>query len=387
MRQASVLEQWRPDEKGGRAENKIHQALSQAGIQINGPNLWDITVHDKRFFHRLLAEGTLGLGESYMDGWWDCGALDQFFARTRSAHVDKLAYSWGFACLALESRVVNLQNRFFAHAVAHEHYDLGNDLYKAMLDPLMQYTCAYWKEASTLDEAQRNKLDLVCRKLSLAPGMRVLELGSGFGGFSYYASRHYGCEVVSYNISEEQVHYARDLCRGLPVRTELKDYRDSRNEPEPFDRIVSIGLCEHIGYKNYRGFMETAHSQLAPRGLFLLHTIGGNESYTYADPWIDKYIFPHGLIPSVAQLGKAMEGLWVAEDWHNFGPDYDPTLMAWWGNFNAAWPHLRDKYGDRFYRMWKYYLLACAGSFRARALQLWQIVLSKGDIPSYTPVR
>jgi cyclopropane-fatty-acyl-phospholipid synthase len=177
------------------------------------------------------------------------------------------------------------------------------------------------------------------------------------------------------------------LCKGLPVRFERKDYREADNEEERFDRVVAIGLCEHIGYKNYRRFLEIAHERLKERGLFLLHTIGGNQSVTSTDPWIDKYIFPNGMIPSIAQLASAMEGIWVMEDWHNFGPDYDRTLLAWWENFDRAWPALWEKYGERFYRMWRFYLLGVAGRFRARKLQLWQIVLSKGDVPSYAPVR
>jgi cyclopropane-fatty-acyl-phospholipid synthase len=193
--------------------------------------------------------------------------------------------------------------------------------------------------------------------------------------------------VVTYNISSEQIRYGRHLCKGLPVRFEENDYREAIHEREQFDRVVSIGLCEHIGAKNYRTFMEIAYDRLRSEGLFLLHTIGGNRSYSTTDAWVDKYIFPNGAIPSIAQLGKAMEGLWVMEDWHTFGPDYDKTLMAWWNNFERAWHTLPPKYGDRFYRMWRFYLLSCAGSFRARKLQLWQVVLSKGEIPAYTPVR
>lgn len=395
MRPISVVHGWRPGERqlqgkvhrDGSEESKLAEILGKAGITVNGLRPWDIRINDPRFFRRVLADGALGLGESYMDGWWDTEALDEFFDRARRARLDKMAYEWGTAWLALKSRLLNLQTHLRAKEVAFEHYNLGNDLYEAMLDPRMQYTCAYWSDASTLEEAQHNKLDLICRKLGLSPGMRILELGGGFGGFAQFAASQYGCDVVSYNISDEQVAFARDLCRGLSVRFELEDYRAAKNEPMAFDRVVSVGLCEHIGHKNYRVFLETAHAMLKPGGLFLLHTIGGNESYTYTDPWIHKYIFPNGLVPSIAQLGRAMEGLWVAEDWHNFGPDYDRTLMAWWDNFNQAWPQLRSKYGDRFYRMWKYYLLASAASFRARSLQLWQIVLSKGDIPAYRSVR
>lgn len=372
---------------GGGASTRVAEILELAGIQVNGSEAWDMQVHDERFYRRVLAEGSIGLGESYMDGWWDAAALDEFFARVRRADLYKAVRDAKTAWLVAQSRVLNLQSQSRARKVAHAHYDLGNDLYRAMLDRRMQYTCAYWKDARTLEEAQQNKLHLVCRKLGLKPGMTVLELGGGFGGLAQFAASEYGCSVVTYNISREQIEYGREWCKGLPVRFEHKDYREAAREPQQFDRVVSVGLCEHIGHRNYRSFMELARDRLKDGGLFLLHTIGANKSYTYTDPWIHKYIFPNGLIPSMLQLSRAMEGLWVVEDWHNFGPDYDRTLLAWWRNFDAAWPALEPKYGERFYRMWKYYLMCSAGSFRARMLQLWQAVLSKGDIPSCTPVR
>ena len=361
--------------------------LALAGIRVNGSDPWDLRVHDERFFQRAVAYGSLGVGESFMDGWWDTEALDVLLERVVRADIPSKVGRLPILWLAAKGRVFNRQSRARSKEVAEAHYDLGNDLYEAMLDSRMQYTCAYWKNASNLDEAQLDKLDLICRKLGVSPGMSVLELGGGFGGLAHHLARQYGCQVVSYNISREQVRYARSLCEGFPVRLEEKDYREAANEPAPFDRVVAIGLCEHIGYKNYRGFMELAHRLVKPCGLFLLHTIGGNASYTSTDQWINKYIFPNGVIPSIAQLGRAMEHLWVVEDWHNFGPDYDRTLMSWWNNFNSAWPRLRERYSERFYRMWKFYLMSSAAAFRTRRLQLWQLVLSKGDIPGYVPVR
>jgi len=369
------------------AARKVIELLAFAGIGVNGPEPWDIQIHDERFFNRALGEGSIGVGESYMDGWWDVEALDEFFHRFRRADLASKVHDLKTGLLVLRTKLLNLQTMQRAKQVAQAHYDLGNQLYQAMLDRRMQYTCAYWKDSVTLDQAQENKLHLICRKLRLQPGMTLLELGGGFGGLAHFAAQEYGCRVVSYNISREQVAYGRHLCKGLPVRFEQKDYRECAQEAARFDRVVSVGLCEHIGYKNYRQFMRLAHGCLKDQGLFLLHTIGSNESYSYTDPWIHKYIFPNGLIPSMAQLTAAWEGLWVAEDWHNFGPDYDRTVMHWWANFEHAWPDLRSTYSDRFYRMWKYYLMASAGSFRSRRLQLWQVVLSKGDIASYTPVR
>ncbi len=369
------------------AAKKIARILALADIDINGNRPWDLQVHDERFFQRVLSEGMLGAGESYMDGWWDVEALDQFFTRCHGIDPYNKVGMPGVLWLALKGKIFNRQTRSRATAVAQKHYDLEPEIYTAMLDRRMQYTCGYWADAKTLDEAQEHKVRLICEKIGVKPGMNVLELGGGFGGLAHFMSRDYGCNVVSYNISREQVAFGRALCQGLPVRFEQKDYREAAREKEQFDRVVSIGLCEHIGYKNYGQFMRLAHGLLRNGGLFLLHTIGNNVSDTSTDAWIDKYIFPNGMVPSIAQLGKAMEKFWVVEDWHNFGPDYDKTLLAWWRNFEAAWPGLRQKYGDRFYRMWKYYLLGCAGRFRARKLQLWQIVLSKGDISSYVPVR
>jgi cyclopropane-fatty-acyl-phospholipid synthase len=378
-----------PDRVHGRssAAKTVTHLFATAGITVNGVHPWDIQVFDERFFSRGLTGGSLAMGESYMDGWWDAPALDEFFTRVHKIELyNRVGTLYDFWLRAI-SRVLNRQSRRRSVAVAERHYNLGTELYERMLGPDMQYTCAYWQHADRLDTAQENKLSLIARKLCVEPGMTVLDLGCGFGGLARYLAERHGCRVVSYNISAEQVEYARALCAGLPVRVELKDYREARFEPAQFDRVAAIGLCEHIGPKNYRRFLELARHTLRNGGLFLLHTIGANRTYRWTDPWIDKYIFPGGVIPSIAELGRAMEGLWVVEDWHNFGPDYDRTLLAWWDNFDLAWPELATHYGERFRRMWKYYLAGCAGAFRARKLQLWQIVLSKGDIRSYTSVR
>lgn len=323
-----------------------------------------------------------------MDGWWAVEKLDQFFARLLTCiDTDAVFSSAATRWQAAASRFFNRQSRRRSIQVERQHYDLGVDIYIRMLDRRMQYSCGYWKDATTLDQAQENKLRLICDKLHVRPGMTVLELGGGFGGLAQFLAAEYGCEVVTYNLSRDQVTWARSICQGLPVRVEEKDYREAAYEPFLFDRVVSAGLCEHVGPRNYRTFLDLAASRLKPSGLFLLHTIGGNVPHTVTEPWIDRYIFPNGVIPAASQLTAAMEGKWVMEDWHNFGPDYDRTLMAWWTNLNSAWLCLQRKYDERFRRKWQYYLLSTAGAFRARKLQLWQIVLSKGDVARYTPVR
>jgi cyclopropane-fatty-acyl-phospholipid synthase len=284
------------------AARKVAEVFSLAGIEIGGHRPWDLQVHDERFYPRLLAGGDLAAGETYVDGWWDAEALDELCTRVHHANLPTLVGGWEMFWLALKGRIFNRQRKSQAAEVARLHYNRGNDLYQAMLDRRMQYTCAYWPDAATLDEAQENKLRLICRKIQLQPGMTVLDLGGGFGGLAHFMASEYGCRVVMYNISAAQVAYGREWCRGLPVRIEQRDYREAARETGTFDRVVSIGLCEHIGQKNYRAFLELADRLLRPGGLFLLHTIGGNQSCTSTDAWIDKYIFPNGMVPSVAAL-------------------------------------------------------------------------------------
>lgn len=368
---------------------KVKKILAGIDVSIDGNRDWDIQVHDERLYWRVITGGSIGLGEAYMDGWWDCQKLDDFFSKILGAQLNrKVGPKWKMAPFAVRNALFNMQSVSRAFQVGERHYDIGNDLYKAMLDKRMVYTCGYWSgnpPAGGLDEAQENKLDLVCRKLGLRSGQKVLDIGCGWGSFAKYAAEKYGVSVVGVTISKEQVSLGEKMCKGLPVEIKLQDYRKIEGK---FDHIVSLGMFEHVGYKNYRTYMNVAGRSLKDGGLFLLHTIGGNISTHSADPWMKKYIFPNGMLPSIKQIGAATEGLFVMEDWHNFRADYDKTLMEWFKNFDSAWPILRAKYGDRFYRMWKYYLLSCAGAFRAKKMQLWQIVLSKNGVPEgYKSIR
>ncbi len=357
-----------------RLRKHVENLLGPANVVLDGERPWDIQVKNNRLFPRVLAKGSLGFGEAYMDGWWDSESLDQLFTQLLSAHIDKQFKSFVVLADSLKAKLLNCQSASRAFRVGIEHYDIGNDLYEKMLDSRMIYSCGYWKEAQTLEEAQRAKLDLTCRKLHLKEGQKVLDVGCGWGGTARYMAENYGVEVVGVTISVEQAKMAQDKCRNLPVDIRVQDYRKLQGS---FDRIVSIGMFEHVGYKNYRTYFKKINELLKDDGLFLLHTIGGNTPAKRTDPWIERYIFPNGMIPSSQQISSAFEGYFVLEDWHNFGQDYDKTLMKWHENFENAWPELQANYDERFRRMWKYYLLACAGSFRARENQLWQIVLSK----------
>ena len=360
-------------------KSTVENILESVDIQVNGPRPWDIQIHNDGFYARVLSGGALGLGESYMDGWWDCEAIDQFMTRILRGRIDKQVKGTNpsFLLMLLRARFTNAQSKKRAYIVGEEHYDTGNDLFSLMLDERMNYSCGFWKDAENLNQAQQEKLDLICRKMQLEPGMSVLEIGCGWGAFAKYAAENYGVSVHGVTISKEQKILAEEICQGLNVTFELQDYRELNTE---YDRIVSIGMFEHVGYKNYREYMEVATRCLKDGGLFLLHTIGRNTSDTATDAWTNKYIFPNGMTPSAQQVSGSYEGLLQLEDWHSFGQYYDNTLIAWHENFQQHWGELKNSYDDRFKRMWQYYLLTAAASFRARRNQLWQLVLSKGGV-------
>ncbi|QBR83186.1 cyclopropane fatty acyl phospholipid synthase [Legionella israelensis] len=364
----------------------IESMLEHAGITINGNQPWDIQVHDENVYRRVLRQGELGLGEAYMENGWDCERLDVLITRLLEAKLDeKIKIPWHFFISYSMARLINFQGKTQSKQAIHHHYDLGNSLFKAMLDEKMMYSCAYFRNVSTLDEAQTAKLELVCQKLQLKPGMKVLDIGCGWGGLAKYMAEKFAVHVTGITLSEQQYQFAKENCKNLDVEIRLQDYRELN---ECFDRIVSIGMFEHVGPLNYRKFMEIVHRSLIEKGLFLLHTIGSNRSHFLSSQWIRKYIFPKGHLPSIQQIASASEPFFTMEDWHNFGADYDKTLMAWHDNFSHHWEALKKDYDERFYRMWTYFLLGSAACFRARSQQLWQIVFSKGGKPGgYLSIR
>lgn len=355
----------------------LRQLANKCGVTFNGDDPWDIQIHSEDAYQQILSKGSVGFGESYMDGMWDCQQMDQLFSQILSYNIEEKLGKWAKLRLlgqVLRHQLFNLQSTRRAFQVGEQHYDIGNDVFEAMLDPSMSYSCAYWKNADNLSQAQENKLDMICRKLQLKPGEKLLEIGCGWGGLAKYAAQHYGVEVLGITVSKEQQKLAQERCSGLPVVIELIDYRDLSGQ---FDKIVSVGMFEHVGPKNYSTYFDTVMRLLKDDGLFLLHTIGIYKTTHRVDPWIDKYIFRNGKLPSAEQMGEVLNNRMIIEDWHNFGHDYYLTLMAWWKNFDAAWPELAGEYDERFYRMWHYYLMSCAGFFKSRQGQLWQLVLSK----------
>lgn len=367
-------------------QKSLADLLAPADIKINGNNPWDLQIHNDGFYKRVLSQGTLGLGESYMDGWWDCEQLDVFAYRVLRADLYKKArFGFNTKLEILSAKIFNKQSKDKAANNAMRSYDIGNRLFQLMLDKRMAYTCGYWKNADNLDQAQENKLDLICRKIKLKPGQHVLDVGCGWGTFAKFAAEKYGARVTGVTVSPSQVELGTEMCKGLDVEIRLQDYRDVN---EKYDHVVAIGLTEHVGYKNHRTLMQKVSDCLNDDGLFLLHSVCHPYSTTSIDPFTDKYIFPKCVLPSMKQIGTAIEHIFLVEDLHNFGTYYDPTLMAWFENFDRHWDELKEEYGERFYRMWRYYLLSNAGSFRARHNQLWQIVMSKkGVLGGYEAVR
>lgn len=356
----------------------IDEWLNRAGVEINGSRPFDIQIHNPIFYKRILQQGSLGLGESYMDGWWDCKRLDVFFHKVLAAGLEQQMPTHFKDLMAIAAtRLLNRQSKKRAWVVGEKHYDLGNDLFQIILDPYMQYSCGYWKNATTLEEAQHAKLKMICEKLQLKPGMTLLDIGCGWGGLAYFAAKNYQVKVHGVTISKEQQKLAEQRCAGLDVQIFLQDYRDLNNQ---YDRIASVGMFEHVGPKNYQTYFEVVARNLKPDGLFLLHTIGAKETSVDVDPWISKYIFPNGCLPSVAHIGQNSEKHFVLEDLHNFGADYDHTLMAWYERFKQGWNQISGQYDERFRRMFIYYLNACAGAFRARDIQLWQILFSPNGV-------
>lgn len=362
------------------ARKTLEEFFRAADIQINGTRAWDIQVHNERFFPRVLSGGTLAFGESYMEGWWDCEALDELSCRACAARLEEWFTRSPSNLIALAiSFVLNRQTQRRSRRVGERHYDLGNDFFQAMLDPWMQYSCAFFRQGDDLAGAQRRKLDMICQRLQLRPGLRLLDIGCGWGGLAKYAAEHYGCSVVGLTISSEQQQFAANWCRGLDVQIQLCDYRRVRGT---FDRAVSVGMVEHVGFKNYRTYLEVVASSLGRDGCFFCQGICNTVSSYQLDPWIRRYIFPNSVLPSLSGLTNAAEGLFLVEDVFNLGPHYDPTLMAWEKNFREAWPRFAERYGDRFRRMWRFYLLSCAGAFRARSMQVYGMLFSKGSISS-----
>lgn len=351
--------------------------LQKADIQIEGIRPWDIRIRHPDFFKRIMLQGLLGLGESYMDGWWECDRLDIFIYKFLANKLDDaVPENFSDILMILSEKIFNRKSDDCDSRVLVKKYDIGYDVFTHMLDPYMQYSCGYWRNGATLAEAQEAKLKMICEKLQLAPGMRVLDIGCGWGGTAEYIARHYDVYVEGITNSTEEQKVAQSRCQGLDITIMLEDYQDLSDDK--FDRVIALGTLEYIELKNYSDFFKAVARSLKPDGLFLLHSTGSTQLVNHVGPWLNKYIFPNGCLPSGQQLVQSIEPYFVIEDWDNLGTDYDKTLMSWSEKINESWPVLSMNHSPKFKRMLDYYLCSGAGFFRAGRIQLRQILFCMG---------
>lgn len=371
----------------GNAEKAVRKIVELGGIP---ETVFDhVKVLDESAWFDIITKGNLGIAEGYMHGKIEVDPLPFFrtimngtsVGTRRKEGSDYLGLVMQVLSLPtmLMGRFVNMQSRELSTRVTKQHYDAGNDLYEVMLGPTMAYTCGYWKGAKNLEEAQKNKFDLILRKLQLKPGMKVADLGCGWGTAAAYMHEHGKADVTAVSLSEQQVKWAKDHLEKPGLKYIWSDYRDICDDPKQagtFDRIYSIGMLEHVGYKNYEPFFSCVKRLLKPDGLAVVHTIGEPDFVPASDPFLDKYIFPGAVIPALSALTPAFENHFILEDFHNFGYDYALTLAAWSDNAKAFFKKNPTAYTPEFQRMWDYYLRMCEALFELRINQLWHFVLS-----------
>lgn len=357
------------------SKHLITYLFSRADIRVGGSRSWDIEVTDPRFFRTLMKRGSLGLGEAYMDGWWRAEDLEAFFYRCIKSNLYQASQSLPFHVRRrLLDKLNNQQNRNKSVRVARQHYNLGNDLFFEFLGHYKNYSCGYFRDTDDLCQAQLKKMQQICREMAFKSGERVLDVGGGWGEIARHVATNHECQITSINISDEQITHARRHCAGLPVEIKKLDYRDL---DKGFDKILVIAMLTHVGPKNYRVFMETLHRCLEPGGTVLIESVGSPTDKINCEPWTDKYIFPGGVIPSLRQIDRAIDGLFTRERTAEFGDYYHLTMRAWHENFTRAWPQLQLRYPEKVRLMFEYFFLSVAAAFRARSLLHWHIVLRK----------
>lgn len=361
----------------------LTSATKAADVQFNGRRPWDVQVNNPRLYGEILRRGSLGFGDGYVNGDWDCDDLCELINRLLRAKANRPLSWWTRTAEGwrwVQERLVNQQSEERTRKRTSQHYDINPELYRAMLGKTMAYSCGYWRNAKSLDQAQEAKLELICKKLELKEGERLLDLGCGWGSLAKHAAENYGARVTGITVSREQAAYLKEQTTWQDIRVKVCDYRHLNDlGEEPFDKIASVGMYEHVGRLNDKRFYDVISKALKPEGLALIHTIGSVERTHRTDEWIDRYVFPGGRLPSAVDLCKGLEKKFIIEDWESFGTDYERTLRCWHENLLQSKQNQDLVLDDRGYRFWKFYLLSCAGFFRSRQGQLWQVVLSRPE--------
>ncbi len=333
----------------------------------------------------LLSSTSLALGEAYMRG--DLKIEGDLFTALRCLLSQTSQFSLDKS--ALGRILYTPESKSCQKKQVSSHYDLGNDFYKLWLDPSMSYSCAYFKQdTDTLEQAQHNKVHNILEKLHLQPGMSLLDIGCGWGYLLIEAAQKYGIKGYGCTLSKEQWKKGQERIAKLglegQVQIDLVDYRDLVSEGRVYDRIVSVGMLEHVGRSNYSLYMETANHLLKDGGLFLLHYISGHDE-SVGNPWMRKYIFPGGTLPSLREIiDRAYDYDFQVIDVESLRRHYYKTLMCWYHNFQNVRDQVAAKRGEEFVRMWDLYLCGCAVSFYIGNIDLHQILMTKGtnnDLP------
>jgi len=357
-----------------------------------------VRVHDWRFFTRTLTGGDIGVGESYMEGEWDCSDLTELirlFLIEQNVIDHRSPWMWLSRVAHRARRILDANTRSGSRRNIRYHYDLSNQLFATFLDESLTYSSAVFSgSAASLADAQREKIDGVCRALDLRPGQHLLEIGSGWGSLAMHAARAYGCRVTSLTLSKQQLRLARERARqaGLAERIDFRicDYRDARGS---YDHIVSIEMLEAVGAEYYRTFFQACDRLLRPGGRMFLQAITVPDqrfdAYRKQFDWIRKYIFPGGCLTSLGAINAALKKQTSFQiDWlRDIGPHYALTLRHWRERFLGRLPEVRRLgFDERFIRMWEFYLASCEAAFATRYIGNVQMVLSRWLEPRPLPV-
>ena len=356
--------------------------MSARGIQVNGPNDWDLQVHDDSWIREIELKGTLAIGDAYVSGLWDCKALDELVCRLFSNMKREMLFpSLQMLTVNLWNRLSNPQAGTRAKKVIDAHYEKYIDVIKYFIGPSLCYSCAWWEHSDNLADAQKAKMDLVCRKLQLAKSDRVLDIGCGYGALANHAAEYYGCHVTGITLSPRQAELATARFPSPLIEFRAMDWQsDEFMQLGEFDKIMSVGMFEHVGRKNYTIFFKRCSHLLRSHGLFLLHTIGRSVKASI-DLWVDRYIFPGGSLPKLGDLDEVEAQNLILEDLQNIGAHYDMTLCAWQANLDHGQATGELDLDEKDLRFWRYYLLSFAGAFRVRKrLQVWQLLLAKSGV-------
>jgi cyclopropane-fatty-acyl-phospholipid synthase len=371
------------------AEKGLKLLLAGADIEVGRSPSAEIIVHDDSFYRDVLTTGSLGLGDSYIDGKWDCEKIDELIYKILTLGIhQKLAPVYNIAG-EIKRRALNLQSRERAKQVIEEHYDLPSEFYASFLDPYFQYTCARFEGTADLDKAQEIKMGNICKKLGLKAGDKVMDIGGGWGGLAHFMASNCGVEPTVVTLSKTQAEHIKRT-RGDEIKVQLCDYRDIPDELNGrFDAVTAVGILEHIGHQNYADFMGAVDRVLKPSGKLLIHTLYTPQSRPVSNAWLHKHIFPNGELAPREMIEENLSSDFEPADGPNgeksteepafedITPNYFPTLHTWKDRLTESQKAGKINLSEREFRKWIYYFMSCAGAIKAGHMRVGQFLYGK----------